>query len=404
MRNQMLIPFLFLFFFFCTRKVFFSSWTSLGVSLCLVCWNVSSLCLDVGKSILFWPVLLFTTFSLSLYDMFLRNLWLCLSCYQSSRTCHDPVPQPSTPWCCAHFPPYFGPFLIPCKHFSLPFSHFVIFSWQTQTLIKLNYQHTLPLNPNSWTLLERKNTPAVTILNKNSLGQNSNGHAISIPTTLPWCIATPFSETTPHLTAALPLHQLVTSAPTWLRTPTQATGELPTNQPEAIPMLPPLSFPASTARPREFLLPCCYCVSLFFPRHFPCGHGRGELLFPSPLAPLLAALRKLQLPVSALLILWSPAVISSSYLKCHIFETEPLLLTLHELLILLDFSILWNGTTNSVSHVRSLEVLLVSSLSLLPYISPTIKSSWIYPENNPNLSISLHVHCYCTVLVTCHPG
>lgn len=57
--------------------------------------------------------------SLSLYDIFLKTLWLCLPCHQSSKTCHDPVHYPSTPRCCAHFPPYFGPFLIPCKHIFL---------------------------------------------------------------------------------------------------------------------------------------------------------------------------------------------------------------------------------------------------------------------------------------------
>lgn len=82
----------------CVGKVFVSSWISKRVSLCLVSWNVPFVCLGVGNNILFWPSFLLTiSISLSLYDVFLKNLWLCLPCYQSRHLIFDLVHYPSTP-------------------------------------------------------------------------------------------------------------------------------------------------------------------------------------------------------------------------------------------------------------------------------------------------------------------
>lgn len=59
---------------------------------------------------------------------------------------------------------------------------------------------------------------------------------------------------------------------------------------------------------------------------------------------------------------------SPEHLRCNIFGIESMLSILPKLVILLDFSILCNGITNTVSRVQSLEVALVSSLSVPVYI------------------------------------
>lgn len=165
---------------------------------------MSSTCLGVGNDISFWPDFPFTIF----------HLFIALWCiFEKSLALPSMLPiKTFNPWPCPlslHTPMVFSlSSLLTLVHFwsltntfPCPVSHFVIFSWPTHTLIKLNYQHTLPLNPNSWTLLERKNTPVVTILIKNSYHRLPMGTQSAFLWRFLGIFAMPFSKTTTPLTS-----------------------------------------------------------------------------------------------------------------------------------------------------------------------------------------------------------
>lgn len=378
----------------------FSFWTPLG---CLFILSVLECGLHLSPCAPqhpFWLILtgvsLFTELSLYCF-MFLEIPWPCLPWDWSGHSILDPItlsraiipPHANNVLCL--FLPYLGPFLVP-RTFPRPISYFAVFSWQTETLVKLNYQQTLlfnqapehsyrknttcaesspiklPIADLQWALTQHSCDTSLVYLLYGCPDNYSRFPSLGrLPYPL-WC-----------LFISLWLHHLL------LRELNQAAGTLSTNLPESVPMLIPLAFfPASTDKWSKFLPQCCKCMFLIsFPTNLLYGHYLSKLFFLFlPLFPFLIALYKLLLLISPVIFYYCGIQLPflclhlTWYLSCiwhsdhFVLETFFFLLeTLLMLIFLLPFWLLLLCRTLIVLECPRIQFFTFGSTSLLNTLS-----------------------------------